>query len=821
MAYRVPNGAGTNFNTAANWDTGVNTPSIHASTSITVSAGGVFSAPFTAPNLVNACTGVLVPIAAKGTAGNIIATLQEDAGAGFVDVAGATATIAITALVASSHVWFKFTTKKVFTTLTANKYRIKLNTSGASGTTSIAADSGAANFAYEAYMDSNVVPVSGDNIHFQSPNQGAELVMSLDSSPSIGDGTNTVIPVFRSWGNAMVFSNLGVLSWPTGTSRTLTCKGNILLESGGELRMGAPGAKIALGTLARLAFDQNGVTCNYGIVQLTGGKMSLQGTSLTYKKTTLTSGVGTAASPLVTADAVDWSVGDELIFVPVSNNAANYDEMETRFIITKNSASSYVLSATSGGAEAAFTYSHTGGVILNATRSVLIDTTDTTKAWYGDWNETGDIANVDLDGCRLETIGSSVANRTTLTFSNLATELFTMDDVVFYRIAGSQGIVLGNNNDQRTYTWLMFYDCNATGNAGSVFVSSLRNKRFENCYCVDSQSAGFFVGTASNDFVNCAAWACGRGSAAAQGGWQFTNASNMSMDTCEAHACRSYGITMATLSGLVAVDCEFGTKGVNGANDIQITSDGYNTAVFDNCLFGSSTLIANYLNTSDGSEIAFNKFNQTANDHRWYTRYGMARSTGASLADTTVRTDGSLALRIAPESSSPGFDWQFKILARANTAVAITGFIKKNSTFGTDDIDVELYLPGLVPGVDTPSDTYSMGDDTNWNVFNLAANYTGTVDLYAIVRVVAKSATAGAYCYIDDLYNGTNVITGLGVWDQGKPSAIMFEQLGDAAAVWSVATSTLTTAGTIGKLVVDIWKFVILIWTRIFSRKSE
>jgi len=820
MSYRLPNGSSTSFNTASAWDEGVNTPSVHASTSITVTAGGVFSLPFTAPNLVNACTGVLVPIAAKGTAGNIIATLQEDAGAGFVDVAGATATIAITSLVASAHTFFKFTTKKVFTTTTANKYRFKLNTSGASGTTSIPADSIGANFSFEAYMDKNVVPVTGDNLHFQSPNQGAELVIALDSSPSIGDGSNTTFPAFRSWGNAMVFSNLGVLSWPTGTSRTLTNKGNILLQSGGELRMGAPGAKIAAGVLARLAFDQNGVTCNYGLVQLAGGKCSLQGTSPTYKKTTIVSGIGTAASPLVTGDTTGWAVNDELIAVPNSNNAANYDETETRFI-RSIAGTSITTSATVGGAESGFANSHTGAVLFNATRQVLIDTTDNTKAWYGDFNETATIANVDLDGCRLETIGSGVASRTTITFSNLSTELFTADDVVFYRQAGTSGILFGNNNDTRTFTWLLFYDCNATGNMGALFLSSMRNKRFENCYAIDSLCRGFFMGAASScDFIECAAWACGR-TTTADGGFGFQNASNIFLDTCEAHANRGPGIELATMPLLYAVDCSFGNKGYNQGADIAITADSFNTALFENCLFGSTTLITGYTGGSDGNDIAFHRFNQTANDHRFYTKYGMARSTGASLADTTVRTSGSLALRIAPESASPGFDWQFKILARAGSAVGVQGFIKKNATFGTDDCDVELYLPGLVPGVDTPSDTRAMPDDANWNVFSLSANYTGTVDLLATVRVIGKSAAPGAYIWIDDLYNGTNELTALDVWEAGKPSEIIYPELGDPDAIWAVAWSTFTTSGTIGKLVVDMWKLIMLIWTKLFSTKSD
>ena len=800
MAYRIPNGVGTNFNQPANWDEGVNTPTIHATTNITVTAGGVTSATFTAPNITNACTGVLVPVATKGTAGTITATLQENS-AGWVDVAGATATINIAALVASTHVFFQFGTPYVFAATTADYYRIKLNTVGAAGTTSIAADSGAANFSYIAYMNSNVVPTTGDDIHFQSPNQGAELAVSLDASPSIGSGTNTSVPVFRSWGNAMVFSNNGVLSWPTGTSRTVTCKGNVLLENAGELRMGATGAKIAAGVTARLAFDQNGTTTNYGLVQLNGGKLILQGADKTFKKTTLSSGVGTAASPFVTADSVDWSVGDELIFVPVSNNATNYDETEVRFIITKNSVTSYVLSATSGGAEVAFTYSHTAGPVFNVTRQVVIDTTDITMAWYGDLNETTAVGNIDLDGCRLETIGSTTTNRTTLTLSNLATEMFTADDVVFYRLPGNSGVVFGNNNNTRTYTWLIFFDFNSTiANQGAFFLSSLRNKRLENCYVIDSQTRGFFLGAVSScDFIDCAAWACGR-TATGSAGWGLQNSTNIFMDSCEAHANRSPAFEMATMASLEVVDSQFGNKGTNSAADIAVTTDNYTTAVFDNCLFGSSTLISNYLNGTDGTDIAFHKFNQTANDHRWYTKYGSARSTGAGLADTTVLTAGSLACRLSPEDATTGQSLGFEILVRAGEAAYCIGQIKKNAAMAADTVQVDLYLPGS----QTADDTYIMPTDSNWNVFNVAALYSGTEDLYARVAITAKSTTASAHAYIDDLYNGTNAITALDVWYKGKPSPIMFEQLGDAAAVWAVATSTLTTAGTTGYLLTKL-----------------
>lgn len=807
MAYRVTNGAGTAFNTAANWDEGVNTPSIHASTNITVTSGGITSAVFTAPNLVNACTGVLVPVAAKGTAGNIIAQLQHDIGAGFVDCALATSTIAITSLTASTHVFFKFGTPFVFATTTAGKYRVKLKTSGASGTTSIAADSGAANFAYIVFQNVNTVPTTADDIFVVSPNQGAALTIDLDSSPSIGSGGNTAVPTFRSWQNAIVLANSGQLAWPTGTSRTITCKGNVLVQSGGWLQMGQTSAKIAAGVTARLQFDQNGTTTNYGLVQLVGGKVTMQGADKTFKKTTLSSGVGTAASPFVSTDSVDWSVGDELVFVPVSNNAANYDETEKRFIITKNSATSYVLSATSGGAEAAFTYSHTAGTVFNLTRQALVDTTNIAHAWYMDLNETVTIGDLDFDGCRLETFGGSTTGKTTLTFSNLSTELFTADDIVFYRGLGS-GVLFGNNNDVRTYTWLIFYDFNSTGVAGSFQMNSLRNKNLTNCYCIDSLTRGFYLLAASTVVMtDCAAWACGRTTSAA-GAFIFQNASNVFLDRCEAHANRGYAIEASSVAELSGADCLFGSKGENKAADFSVIADTFNTIFFENTLVSSPTKIAGYTSASDGSEIAFQRFGQTADDHRWYTPYGIATSTGAGLSDTNVRTASSLALRIAPENNTHGFVWDFKVIARASSYSNILGFIQKNATFGTDDVIVDFYLPGLTPGTDTPSATVTMADDTTWNVFNLAASYTGTVPLYSTVRVTAKSSTAGAYVYIDDLYNGTNVITAMDTWSKGKPSEIMFEQLGDASAVWAVLTSTLTTSGTIGNLLSTAAKLI-------------
>lgn len=797
MSYRVSNGAGTNFNTAANWDEGVNTPSIHASTNITVSSGGVFSAVFTAPNLVNACTGVLAPIAARGTAGNIIATLQEFNGAAWVDTA-ATVTVGITSLIASTHVFFRFGTPYVFTTLTAGYYRIKFNTSGASGTTSIAADSGAANFAYIAYMNNNVVPGAGDDVHIVSPNQGTALTISLDTSPSIGSGGNTSVPTFRSWQNALVLANLGQLAFPTATSRTLTPKGNIIIENSGWLQMGQTSAQIAAGITAKISFDQNTVNVNYGLIKLTGGIVSMQSVAKTYKKTTLSSGVGTAASPFVATDSVDWSVGDELVFVPVSSSATNYDETEIRFIITKNSVTSYVLSATAGGAEAAFTFSHAAGHVFNLTRGCVINTTDITLAWYGDFQEVTTASNTNIDGARLESFGSATAGKTTVIFANLSTEDAQVDDCVFYRSQGT-GVTLQSSSAARTHTWLIFYDYNGVGNAGA-FTCGAKNKTYTNCYVIDSQSAGFFpLGGSAMVFTDCIAWACGRNSVTAYGGW-FLQVFGVTQTRCESHANRTYGIYHSNTASGYSAEGAFGSKGTNGVCDIFPASDVFVDMVYEDCMFGSTTLITNYLNLAGGSSINFHKLSGVENDHRWYTPYGMARSCGAGLADTTTLTAGSLCLGIYPEDATHGFTYEFNIMTRVGGAGAIFGRVQKNAAMAADNVSVDLWLPGSL----SADVSEILPTDTSINAYAVAENYLGTVPAFSKVVFTVQSAAVGARCYFDDLFNGTDELNGFDLWYRGQPSPVIVEQAGDSAAVWQQLTSTFTVSGTVGYFVTKL-----------------
>lgn len=783
-----------NWSAAGTWNLVENTPSIHASTNITVTGGGVTSATFTAPNLVNAVTGVAVFVSGVGTAGNLVLTLQE----GGVDTA-ATISIAITSLKTSGWVFLKLATPYVYTTLVAGSYRWKANTSGASGVTTLAANSGGANFAYLSTDDQTAVPATNDDVFIAGDSLAEVLVTVDDTSRTVGSAALSGVPSARNVTAAINLSNNGKLGWNAAAASTLECKGQIEVAVDGYFQAGTLATPIPHAYPATLIMDQNGTSGNHPINIEPLGRFIAQGTVKTSNslwKTTYGSGLGTAASPLIVPDSVDWAVGDRIV---ITGNAS-YDQFEERYIITKNSATSYVVSSTSGGAETALVYTHsTNCRVVNLQRSVVIKSKTTTESFYVR-NQATTLGYFDLDWADFEYVGGTTTGAGGLGIvSTGAAQVGSCDYCVAYKPI-DRGFSWTQGRIDTTYTGNVAFQVGGTvSNGGFYFVTAPNNKAFVDCLAIGCRASGFMLNPAANlRFTDCEAWNNNTANVTA-GGFRFDNSNTISFVGSIVQANRTKGIHFAGMAGFLGADCRVGDMGSNGI-DIDVVSDTYNDASFANSLFGSATLLNNYLNSIPGSEYRFDKYQQTENRHIWYTAYGSAQATGAGLADTTVRTSGSLAVRLSPEEATFGFIWEFKVAVKVGAFVFATGFIKKNATFGTDDILVEMFLPGS-----TVADaSYTMPDDTEWNPFNIGVAYAGSINRYATVRISAKSAAAGAYCYVDDVYNGTNVITGIDVWDDGKPSAIMFEQLGDAAAVWAVSTDGLDTPSTTGYLLTKL-----------------
>lgn len=816
MAWRTASGDTTL--TSTNWWTNTNTPVLHASTNTTVNATARFTGTFTAPNTTNAATGVWFYVSTGGTHTSIVVTLQEDIGgtSSWLDTT-ATATALNADIQSSDWLFFRFGTPYTFATTGANRYRYKVQAVGTTSNGSFGSQTSTSDFCFISMDDRTSAIGSSDQIWLAADNGSGTRTITVDGTTvTFGNYGDTLVnPVVRSLLHALYIGRGGLWNWDTTADTIVTCKGNVVGSQRGEWRRGTAASPLSSSFTSRFKIDM-AATGDHGIKIFNNFKFVEQGTpksSTTLWKTKYVSGTGTAASPLVTLDAVDWSVGDEIIVAATSNNATNYQETENRFIITKNSATSYVLSNTSGGAENALTYTHTTDAwVVNVQRNVVIESTNTARGWYL-YNGSTIVGDIDIDWVRYETTGNGVtAGHDGISLRAATSTVANCDYSVCYRPL-YRGWFFSTSKETATYTGLIVCNSVQTNNAtGALSVSTSGNLTLNDTFILSTQRAGLQVSTSNANVFNRLYVISGNTSGigtTTSGGPMYLTAGVNTFNNCEVHCGRIYGVQLNGQYGSTFNDCLFGTKGSNQI-DLVTFGDTLDDATFNNCMFGSTTLISNYLNMLTGSEIRFHQLNQTINNHTWYTPYGSARSTGAGLVDTTVRTAGSLGARFAPEEGTTGFTWSFLIPSKANSITNFFGWFLLNAAFTGDasaSARVELWLPGAT----SVSATTDLSKATNlWQAAVLSATNTSSTDGLAEIRVIGVTVTAAAYVYADDFYNAgdtvtsTDKVTGLDTWYKGKPVQIIQPQATSAADIWTFPTVDLDTAGTTGKTLKDV-----------------
>lgn len=800
MAVRVANATG-NFNTAATWLQGTNVPTLHASTNTSLSTSPSLSATFTAPNTSNASVGVLVLLIAKGTATTLTATLQQST----IDTAH-TVTVNLSDVEVGSWIFLKPASPFTFTTTGAGAYRWKLTVD--SGTTTQVAQATTANFAYISVDNRQAVPVSGDNTFVVSPNGNTAVTVTVDGTQTTG--TN-VAGGARSIVNALVVGDGATLSMDTTASSTLNHRGTILVEAGGTLNAASTVSPLNKSYTAQIIANTNG----QGIVWATGANIILQGapkSSTELFKANYVSGVGTAASPLVVSEAVDWDVGDEIKISPGTDSGTNYSETETRFIITKNSPTSYVVSNTSGGSENALTYTHnTGSIVGNFQRNVIVkglNTSTLTSVTYGAPSAFG---QVDIDWVRFENL-----NATTFLGALPLASINVLDKTNFdycVGVYGGAGLFLISGTTENTYRGIMTDNTAATAGLAPAFANiclySSRNLTLDECVSFSSTSVGIGVADSfSCNIQDTYAFSCSNAGANG-GGVMTTNSGKNQFTRIHADANRVNGLSIVSGSANTFTGCEFGTIATNGTNDLYMGT-GFIQALFEDSLFESTNLIGNYLNMIAGSEVRFNRFQDTDNTHRWYDIYGHGIS-----EDTIIRSPG-LSVKLVPENATVGFTWSFKVPVTQNTIAGFRGYFLKNDDLGTDDVKIDLYLPDNPIGFENP-DASVMLDDSTGSSFTdedeqsvaMAVEYDGDIPGAAVVTVNIKSNTPGAALYADDFFNAGDrtttydAITGLNVWSDGKPLEVISPSASSAddiaAAVWSFPQNRANSVDSMGE----------------------
>lgn len=336
---------------------------------------------------------------------------------------------------------------------------------------------------------------------------------------------------------------------------------------------------------------------------------------------------------------------------------------------------------------------------------------------------------------------------------------------------------------------------------GDRFVVS--NCQGQNRFNTQSGFSSIYIIGNNNTVTNCKTY----------GGYSGYYANNVS---CTYTGCTADGAVvaieqMATAVSDSYINCVFGQEVAN-TNTIAMHVGYLQQPLFTNCVVNDTNPVKNDTIATNlaGSSVRFQTFNQTTNDHRTWQLYGKTQSTGTSLVDTTVHTAGGFAIRFLPNSSTSNQTWTFDIpTGNIQTKTMMVGvWCKINSaTYYANTHQ----LPRITVDYDNGTTAYTQAtESTDWQFLPLPFTPTTTYGQITVTLSARTDATTtDAYVYWDDfatLYPADAPLNAqtFDLWANALPVTPPIATVLSANDVWAVETSSLTGAGTVGRLVTKL-----------------
>lgn len=739
-----------------------------AATNTNLSTSFQAGQPFTAPNTTNYATGVLLYLVVAPSSGNIEVDLRESG-------TSKRTVIANSADLKLGFNYLRFSTAYQFTTTAANAYTAYVrNTSANSG--AVGRDTAAVvPFLAVSYDTGSALGATDDVVVCGWHNSGLTTktwtITGTSNSWGSGSSKQPTTSSARIFG-ATTVGNGGTFKFDQSANCTLTQYGNVFVTAGG-LYDQRPGAS----TVSKLLFacDTDGDFALMTCASTAGGQVLTTGKTVSVAAT-YNGGLGTAASPATFTAAHGFSVGDELVI----GWGGDYLKNEIRFVISIPNSTSVVWSSTFGGTESALTYTHaTGKPVCNLTRNSIIASADSTKG-HSLFNFGTSGSASDFSWTRLQypncLSGRAVSPSSTTTVT-------PMDGLVMYgNSANGRGSINLSGGIPETIQDVVLLNprgVNYSAQSG-LCLAGAASKTLKRIYQFAEPGsttccAALSVAASSTACAIDGLWSSGANAGNNGGGYAVgVYGSGNTFNNINVDGARQKAVLLEGGQENDFTNSKFGTTNTNVV-DILCTAGVFTKARFLACSFGSGTLISGYTGMLPGSDIAFQDMDSSSSKHRWYTPKGSFWSSGSGLTDTTTRTAGSLALAIKPEDATNGAEMIVKVPANPTSQVVFYGYLYRNATFSTGDLKVELFLPGTLLTA-APDATVTLPTTTGaWLPFTVSAYYPGTVARYANVRITAKTATAGAYAFLDDIWDAQtgNKVAGLDLWDQGHISPII------------------------------------------------
>lgn len=269
-----------------------------------------------------------------------------------------------------------------------------------------------------------------------------------------------------------------------------------------------------------------------------------------------------------------------------------------------------------------------------------------------------------------------------------------------------------------------------------------------------------------------------------------------------------------TITGGVFSNCTFGTEVAN-ASDLGNLTNAYANITLESPTGNLSLLSPFITNALPGSHIRVSDFNDTTNDDRGFLKFGNYQRTGSGLTDTTARTAGGFAMRLAPNSGTSLLAWPNLVSERAvptgniqNKTMTVTAWVYINNAAFYAGTHTK---PTLSVKYDNATTASAVATATAGSWQQLAVTFTPTTT-YGQIEVWFSGATdatgANAYFYVDDVQvaypAGVSInLGGLDLWANATPVWPPIATFPALGGVWDEATSAHVVPGSFAALLAN------------------
>jgi len=801
--------------------------------------------PVTFANAGN-CQGVVLALtAASATADkSVTVTLQENVASVWTDRTSVTvtaATITNSAAVSNYATWitpFTFGTPYAVTTA-ASTWRFSI-TQGAGTYNWNLKTSDATNPFYATWCDNAVSYASGD-VPIAKDKITIDMSADFTGVALTGDATRSTCAVACT-SSTPTPANVAMFEWENApaASYTLNINGYFVLGANSGFRVGTLASPIPYAEIANIIVKSasTGTSTNTGFndgdtAAIVVGRQHLfmYGEIPTVRSTTLASDAATAQQDIVTTDVTGWSAGDTIAICKadlagITGDTTPYSidtivgtaiNVNTNIVSAIRKAGGHVFRLNGYGVYFKYEVNLAGNVKLYGSSSIVMSGVQLENIQLGVTNGTAfwqdDIANLSggyqiVDSSVCNTFGQSTLFQSS---SYHGTGVIQVLRTHLFRV-GMVGTSYGPVGGWQVDSCISFGASYGIGGFYRNQYIYITNNYIYNANGGAIEENGIAIGDISNNTV----WGCST----------FMRLDSALINvTVDNNTIDKVLAVFTGLAGMIGVTASGNSIGVNSAcTYIFQIYYGYSVLaqiVLIDTTIGTITDIFwpgyTIVNGVDTTGVAFQNYDLTTSDDRYYMPYGDIQRTNASLPDTTVRTAGGSAMRFTPYGATNLIHWEQTIPTGDITAktMTITCWVKINNAAYYAGSHTKPTLTVTYDQTSTVTSVATTG--TGWQ--QLACTFTPATSFGQVQMKITggtDATTTNRYFYVDD-FNiaypaGVQVdLGGLDLWADGLPVAPAIATMPSITGVWDEPLTAHTVSGSYGavfKKLLTVAKFL-------------